>query len=205
MNFLRATLMFAATATVILAGAVGSSVYAQAPPDTSATAVAVDTTSAPAEMNDGESDTLKVVLNEDQPVRHGVHMTKDPTWAALRSAVLPGWGQAYTDNWIKAIVFAGVDAGLVYGAYVQHDRYVSALDDSKNTKTDDERETLERSANFYRDDRNKLLWYVAGVMILSSLDAYVEAHLYDFHIDPILETPPNNDGVQAGIRITFSF
>ncbi len=204
MSLLRLT-AFAVLTAVILTGGGISSVFAQAPPDTSATAAPVVATPDPAETVDGDSDTLKVVMNEEQSISRGGHMTKDPTWAALRSVVLPGWGQAYTENWIKAIVFAGVDVGLIYGAYVQHDRYVTALDDSKNTKTDDEREILERSANFYRDDRNKLLWYVAGVILLSSLDAYVEAHLYDFHIDPILETPPNNDGVQAGIRITFTF
>ena len=149
-------------------------------------------------------DSLHVVIENDQKLSHGVPLSKSPGWAAARSTVFPGWGQAYVGNWISAIVFAGAEAGLVYGAYVQHDRYVTALDNSTNVKKDEDRIVLERSANFYRDDRNKMFWYIAGLTIIASMDAYVEAHLYDFHIDPVLSTPPGGDGIQAGLRFTFS-
>lgn len=130
-------------------------------------------------------------------------MSKDPGWAAFRSAVIPGWGQVYTGSWFWGAVFFGVDAGFIYGATVQHRRYEDALDASKRTKTDQQRVFLEQQANFYRDDRNRLIWYSAGVMLMASLDAYVRAHLYDFEIDPTLGTPPEGGGVTAGIRITF--
>ncbi len=149
-------------------------------------------------------DSLQVFTEDDQKLSHGVPLSKSPGWAAARSAILPGWGQAYVGNWIFATVFAGAEAGLVYGAYVQHDRYVTALEKSENVKKDADRIVLERSANFYRDDRNKLFWYIAGLTIIASMDAYVEAHLYDFHIDPVLSTPPSGDGIQAGLRFTFS-
>ncbi|MBS1262427.1 MAG: hypothetical protein MAG453_01778 [Calditrichaeota bacterium] len=137
-------------------------------------------------------------------VEHGVPLSKSPTGAALRSAILPGWGQAYTGNWIKAAVFLGVDVGFLYGAAVQHTRYLDARELSEKTKTDAEQRLLERTANFYRDDRNKLLWWTAGVTLLSVFDAYVEAHLYDFRIDPNVESAPSGDGVQVGMTVTFA-
>jgi Family of unknown function (DUF5683) len=150
------------------------------------------------------SDTLQARGVDNRKYEHGVPLSKNPGWAAMRSVVLPGWGQAYVGNWISATLFAGAEAGLIYGAYVQHDRYVTALDKADNVKKDEDRIILERSANFYRDDRNKIFWYIGGLTILASLDAFVEAHLYDFHIDPILKTPPSNDGIQVGFRFTFS-
>lgn len=139
-----------------------------------------------------------------QRVAHGVIVSKSPTGAALRSALIPGWGQFYTKNYIKATVFFGVDVGFIYGAIVQHTRYQDALESADRTKTEERRIELEQEANFYRDDRNRLIWWTAGITLLASIDAFVEAHLFDFRIDPELETVPQGDGLKAGLTLTFS-
>ncbi|GBE30593.1 MAG TPA: hypothetical protein ENH10_01110 [Bacteroidetes bacterium] len=191
--------------TVTMFGASAPSFAQDAPPDSTVSPIFVGA-QADTLVADGEtrSDTLLVAIENPILTHQGVKLSKSPVGAALRSAAIPGWGQLYVDNWMFAVVFAGVDAGLIYGTFVQHDRYLGALEDAEGAKRDDDRILLERSANFYRDDRNKLGWYIAGITLLASLDAYVEAHLHDFYIDPILATPPNNDGLQIGFRFTFS-
>ncbi len=136
------------------------------------------------------------------PVKPGVS-SKNPTLTAIRSLLIPGWGQAYTGHWFKAVAYFGADAGMIYGAVVQHGRYKDNLDKSKRQKTVAQRLEYEDIANFYRDDRNRLIWWAAGVTLLATFDAFVEAHLYDFDINPSLGVTPEGDGPSAGITITF--
>lgn len=133
----------------------------------------------------------------------GLRRSKNPTGAFLRSLVIPGWGQAYTGHWFKAAAFFGTEAGMLYGISVQNRRYLDNLDLAEKQKTDTLRRTYEEYADFYRDDRNKLIWWTAGVTLLAAFDAFVEAHLYGFHIDPSLGTTPQGDGPAAGITIRF--
>ena len=137
--------------------------------------------------------------NEDIQQRRPA--VKNPTGAALRSLVIPGWGQLYTGHWFKALVYFGTDAGMIYGILRQDARYMDYLAQSKEQKTDRLRSEYERVAAFYRDDRNRLIWWTAGWTLLATFDAFVEAHLYGFHIDPTLGITPQGDGPQVRITI----
>ena len=70
-------------------------------------------------------------------------------------------------------------------------------------KTPSAQENFRRLADFYRDDRNRLVWWTVGLTLIAGFDAYVEAHLYDFRIDPELGTTPEEDGPALNITITF--
>jgi hypothetical protein len=94
-----------------------------------------------------------------------------PTGAVIRSMLLPGWGQAYNRNPLKAVIIGGLEEGLIYGVYRQNQLFV-----------DFRRSGEEQIAVSYREDRNRLTWLLAGTLILSMLDAYVDAHLYDFDV-----------------------
>lgn len=146
---------------------------------------------------------------------HGVPLSKSPSGALIRSIAVPGWGQLYVDRPYKALVFFGVNVGMVYGAVFQHVQFLDYVDKADSVTPDDPddpqsveqarrlSEFYEDTANFYRDDRNRLIWWSAGVILLASLDAYVEAHLYDFRIDPTIGTTPQGDGPSVGISITL--
>lgn len=98
---------------------------------------------------------------------------KSPTGALLRSMVFPGWGQWYNEQKIKAAVVFTAE-GFLIGFAVYLNKKV----------TDSEPGSSERI--FYTDRRNLTYWLIGGVTLLSMLDAYVDAYLYDFDTGPDL-------------------
>jgi len=122
-----------------------------------------------------------------------------PTGAALRSIFLPGWGQAYNRNPVKALVYGGIEQGLIFAVYRQHlyFRYY-------REKGED------RRADAYRNDRNRLTWYLTASILLSMMDAFVDAHLYQFDVSDDLsdgrKKKQKNSGLYIkGVKINFSW
>lgn len=106
--------------------------------------------------------------------------TRDPWRALAYSAVFPGGGQIYNQSYLKAGLVIGLQAFLI-GSAVYHDdqraeyRALSqAVDDPYL-----QQEYLERSKD-YRDKLNNDVWWIGITAGLSMIDAYVDAHLYDF-------------------------
>ena len=104
----------------------------------------------------------------------------NPTGALLRSAFVPGWGQAYNRKYIKATVFTVGESWLAYGIYndwKKADRY------EKNFKSS--ADPIYQAAEFkrfqdFRDKRNLKMWILAASIFYSMFDAYVDAQLADF-------------------------
>ena len=99
----------------------------------------------------------------------------------LYSAILPGTGQIYNEKYIKAGLLVLGDAYLLYQVKSNSDKYTSTND------------------VFYRDERNKYLWWSAGAYLFGLLDAYVDAHLSGFPKNDILVTP-----IEKGLEVKFS-
>jgi hypothetical protein len=100
---------------------------------------------------------------------------KSPTGAMLRSLVLPGCGQFYNTKYVKALLVFGIETSLALSASYQNDQ-MRRYDKKGDTE----------AAKFFRNDRNRLLWWLAGFVLLSMGDAYVDAHLFDYDISPNL-------------------
>lgn len=115
---------------------------------------------------------------------------KSATGAVLRSMVIPGWGQLYNESYMKAIAFAGIEGSLIFSASHQHDQMKRF-----ETANDFRRE------KFYRNARNKLLWWLAGTVLLSMGDAYVDAQLYGLDVSPDLSLKNGT----VGITVTCNF
>jgi hypothetical protein len=99
---------------------------------------------------------------------------KNPTSAVLRSLVVPGWGQYYNGKkWKAAIVFAAEIGAL--GTAIYWDR------EADRAPTDEAR-------FIYQEYRNTAYWVLAFTIMLSMMDAYVDAQLSDFDDSPSLET-----------------
>ena len=99
-----------------------------------------------------------------------------PTRAMLYSAAVPGGGQLYNREWIKAGVVMGVQGWLIGSAIHNkhqksryHDLYVS--DQSPWHKSQEEE---------YRKRLNNDIWWIGITAALSMVDAFVDAHLADF-------------------------
>ena len=110
-----------------------------------------------------------------------------PTGAAFRSLFLPGWGQAYNQHHLKAVIYGGIEEGLIYGVYRQHQLFMDARHDGD-----------EPLALAFKEDRNRMTWMLSGVVILSMVDAYVDAHLFDFDVSDklTLSLPPDPKQIQ---------
>ncbi len=121
--------------------------------------------------------------------------TKSPVGALLRSAVLPGWGQIYNESYWKAPIVWGVAVWFVYVWNFNNDRYWQFQ--NFYTQTNDSRYKSIR--DFYRDQRDLFSIYLGLTYVLNLIDAYVDAHLFDFSVteDYFTRSPMLN------IRIRF--
>ncbi len=118
---------------------------------------------------------------------------KSPSGALLRSLVVPGWGQLYNGKYLKALVYAGAQVSFAYAIHVQNNRYHYY----QNIDQD-------YLAEFYRDDRNRMWWWLFGVTLLSIGDAYVDAHLWNFDVSDDLSASigPKFDPEDRQVAIT---
>ncbi len=94
-------------------------------------------------------------LLSDQPV-------KSPWGAVLRSAIIPGLGQVYTHNYLKgaaAFTLNGFWIGRIW-------RY--------------QRRWSDHRIQADRDRRNDSYWFFGVTYLLTLVDAYVNAYLFEF-------------------------
>jgi hypothetical protein len=120
-------------------------------------------------------------------------MQKSLWLAVLQSAVLPGLGQIYNESYIKAPIIWGIAGLLVYGWIYNDDLY----DDYRNLAVQDSRYISYR--DFYRDQRDLFTIYIGLVYLLNLVDAYVDAHLFDFNVtEDFLNNQP-----MLNLRVNF--
>ena len=126
-----------------------------------------------------EIDTTR--LFSDEPV-------KSPTGAALRSAILPGWGQLYNQKPYKAVFFFSLNAYLVY-------QIIS--NDHQFDKT---------GKRFYKRRRDNHSWYFGLSYLLTLADAYVDAYLFGFErVMKVRPMPVVDDGVGMVLNMSVRF
>lgn len=98
---------------------------------------------------------------------------KSPNGAVLRSLLVPGWGQYYNGQKLKAAIVFAAEVGEIGTAIYWH---------RESKRVNDERFKI-----VYEDYRNAAYWFLAGTILLSMLDAYVDAQLSDFDESPSLD------------------
>lgn len=116
---------------------------------------------------------------------------KSPTGAMLRSALIPGWGQWYSDQKLKAVIVFGAQMALIGNAVYYHQKSVRG-------QTPDERD-------FYLDYKSRFIWYSVGFYLLNLLDAFVDAHLWSFDTGPDLSVGGSRAGDGVMVRMCWTF
>lgn len=111
-----------------------------------------------------------------------------PRSVMLRSLLVPGWGQYYNRQYIKAALACGAEVGLVATAIYWNRKANGASD--RETKL------------FYQNNRNTANWFLLGTVLFSMLDAYVDASLADFDESPDLSLAPRME-CSKGVRLTI--
>ncbi len=169
-----------------------------------------------------KSDTLsKLNLNEDSLIamQIGVSDTtilppKSTTIAMLSTMILPGAGQIYNESYWKAPVVWGLGY-YFYSVYKNQDdlykavkkKYETSLIVYDTTSNALAKEELGDQISYYLDtrkfherQRNEFGWYLAITYVMTILDAYVDAALYNFEVSPNLQGT-NDWRLQARIPI----
>jgi hypothetical protein len=153
-----------------------------------------------------------------------------PKKAAIRSAILPGWGQAYNKKyWKIPIVYAaiGTTAGFFFYnlssykdlRFAYAAKYKAALPPPKRDTTDLKKIKPElvpidiQSLRYYRDEYRRNVDYSVLFFLfawaLNVVDATVDAHLKSFDVSPDLSLRMKagfSDLAQTnGVSLIFTF
>ena len=109
--------------------------------------------------------------------------TKSPWGAVARSAILPGLGQIYNHSYWKAPIIWGLLGWFGYNWW-QNDKNYKDYQKLYNETvvSGNENFLYKRIREFYRDQRDLFAIYVGLTYFLNMVDAYVDAHLYNFEI-----------------------
>ncbi|MBN2571789.1 MAG: hypothetical protein JXA68_06645 [Ignavibacteriales bacterium] len=145
-------------------------------------------------------DTIDVLDNNSETLDEEVfQMQKSPWGAVLRSTIIPGLGQFYNESYWKIPIVWGL---LTYYTSIwikshrlywdNQEYYLNYKDIDKNIAND-----FKNRRDQYRDQRDEFAVYIGLVYFLTLVDAYVDAHLFDFDVGPDLFT----NGIQFNVRI----
>ena len=103
-------------------------------------------------------------------------ITKKPLKAAVLSCFIPGGGQLYNGKYLKSGFVFAVEGSFIGLAAYHHleaekyyDRYKVSL-----SETD-----YNEYVKYYEKRQSDFFW-VGAIIFLSAIDAYVDAHLFDF-------------------------
>ena len=128
-------------------------------------------------------------------------MSKSPMGAVLRSALIPGWGQIYNESYWKAPIVWGILGYFVYYWIDNNNLYNDYRDLFSESLEPGTSGNLiyKRNRDFYRDQRDQFAVYIGLTYFLTLVDAYVDAHLFDFDVseNPMTRSP------QINFRIHF--
>ncbi|MCB0703157.1 MAG: DUF5683 domain-containing protein [Candidatus Kapaibacterium sp.] len=155
-----------------------------------------------------DSSTVNTAEIKTVPMSNVDYMSKSPS-EALWKSIIPGWGQYYNEEYWKAPILFGAAVGLgglIYYYNSEFNNFSDQLDDAtrtgskipienpdnlndtyfpikKNVLSELEIRQLKANKELNRDNRDIMAFYLLGVYIISAVDAYVGAHLYDFNVD----------------------
>lgn len=105
---------------------------------------------------------------------------RNPYRAMLYSAVAPGGGQIYNQKYLKAGLVIGVQ-GFLIGSAIYHD---GKRDDYRRLAQSADNALLEQQylarSKDYKERLNNDIWWIGITAALSMIDAWVDAHLFDF-------------------------
>ena len=109
-------------------------------------------------------------------------MQKSAWGAVLRSAVVPGLGQIYNGSYWKAPIIWGIGAWLIYNWIQNNNYYITYKNLFLKYPNSSTLDPNYRLRNFYRDQRDLFTIYMGITYLLQLVDAYVDAHLFDFTV-----------------------
>lgn len=160
----------------------------------------------------------------------------DPMKATWYALVCPGLGQIYNRSyWKLPILYGGVAVlsyliswnGRMYNDY--QNAYLDIMDNDPNTnsfepifynmqgsETSWKQNTLKQKRDFYRRNRDLSIFGMVALYVISVLDSFVDAHLYNFSVsedlslkvEPVINSPyylPESQPMLLGFQCMIQF
>jgi TM2 domain-containing membrane protein YozV len=110
----------------------------------------------------------------------GFSLPKNPTKAAFLSAFIPGSGQFYNEKYLKSAAVVVTQASLV-GLSIHFDKQMSKYKKRRDNSTGVDNVNYHIRYIEYYELRQSYRFWVGASVLLSALDAYVDAHLFNFN------------------------
>jgi hypothetical protein len=142
-------------------------------------ALAISAALAPSARAQGAADVLPDVAMPDTTLGK-----VKPFWVMARSAVVPGWGQVYNHQPLKAIVVVAGEGYLISRIFDELGKQNDAID-RLNTSIPGSPEYDQALADEALHNNKKIdwIWWTAAAHLLQMADAYVDAHFINFDAD----------------------
>lgn len=121
----------------------------------------------------------------------------EPWKVAMISAVLPGYGQVYNKAAWKVPILYGLLGYFGYRALDYNDSYNEYRDKYSADPDGPDASSYRSERDDYQEKRNQHIMFLALAYIAGIIDAYVDAHLYDF--DAITEEGISGAGAPSSI------
>lgn len=149
-------------------------------------------------------DELARIGAREVPASRQWQRQKSPKVAILSSMALPGLGQLYNGRRYKAMIATGVFTYYMGTAWFEQKKsqeYLVARDALPPNTIDWQNQDI--LYNFHKDNAVTYLWWSGAVWLISVLDAYIDAHLYD--VRSVTPTIARGAGDTKYVGISFGF
>jgi hypothetical protein len=126
----------------------------------------------------------------------------------LFSAVLPGAGQFYNESYWKIPIIGGLVGYFGYEYFRNNNLYKDYRDQYITSQTElnpNGDPTLKTLREFYGDQRDDFVWYFLIVYVVNMVDAYVDAHLFDFDVSEDKFTKNGTRGKEYRLKFNIKF
>ncbi|NTW49777.1 MAG: hypothetical protein HGB19_08650 [Chlorobiales bacterium] len=128
-------------------------------------------------------------------------------WAvSLVSAALPGFGQVYNQSYWKLPILYGLMGWFGYNIVQQNNKYITYRDLYSQDQTGATSSSNRSFREYYKKSRNEFIIFLALTYLGGIVDAYVDAHLYDFDVSEDLSnySSPKTESIQlVSFKIKF--
>lgn len=156
----------------------------------------------------------------EQEKKNKTVLEHSPKKALFLALALPGAGQVYNQKyWKLPIVYGGLGISTYFivfnhNKFKDFDKALKIRQDGGDDEYKDiySENALESLTLDYRNERDRAILITAGLYLLQVVDAYVDAHLFNFdisddlslNVNPMFNYDLNTESVQTGISLNFS-
>lgn len=135
-------------------------------------------------------------------------MKKSPLIATLLSVAIPGAGQLYNQSYWKIPIIAGLVGYFGYEYIRENNLYKNYRDQyiaSQQQIPPQGDQNLLTLREFYRDQRDNFVWYFLITYVVNIVDAYVDAHLFDFDVSEEKLNRFGETGNETRLKLKINF